>query len=122
MELNETLFKYLNKTIYDWVAKNFGTQEAEDPSWSIEALSSDLASKICEDTIRFDIYRSVEKDFLTDDCMMIEEGMEIELTDKEREAVVEEFMNSDAYVDAHAEDWQWFIGQELRLREEKKNG
>ena len=30
MGLNETLSKYLNKTIYDWVAKNFGESEAED--------------------------------------------------------------------------------------------
>lgn len=35
------------KTFYDiihkWVADNFGTQEAEDPSWNIEALADHLS-------------------------------------------------------------------------------
>ena len=44
MELNDKLFNFFNKEIYKWVAKNFGTQEAEDPSWNIEALSAHLAS------------------------------------------------------------------------------
>ena len=29
--------------IYKWVADNFGTQEAEDPSWSITELSKALS-------------------------------------------------------------------------------
>ena len=56
---------------------------------------------------------------MRDDCDMVAEGMDVKLTDKEREIVVDEFMNSEAYVDAHAEDWQWFIKQELKHREEK---
>lgn len=43
MELNDKLFKFFDKEIYDWVAKNFGTQEADDPSWNIEDLSANLA-------------------------------------------------------------------------------
>lgn len=46
MELNNKLFNFFNKEIYDWVAKNFGTQEAEDPSWSIKDLSAHLASEL----------------------------------------------------------------------------
>ena len=29
--------------IYEWVAENFGESEAEDPSWSIEALADHLS-------------------------------------------------------------------------------
>lgn len=118
MELSETLFKYLNKTIYDWVARNFGTQEAEDPSWNIEALASDLAYRIEKDNIKFDIYRAVERGFLKDDCDMVAENMGVRLTDKERGVIVDDYMNSDAYADAHAEDWEWFIGKEIKHRKE----
>lgn len=46
MELNDKLTNFFNETIYNWVAKNFGTQEAEDPSWSIKDLSAELSSKL----------------------------------------------------------------------------
>lgn len=44
MVLNNKLYNFFNDEIFNWVAKNFGTQEAEDPSWSIEDLSAHLAS------------------------------------------------------------------------------
>lgn len=46
MELNNKLTDFFNKEIYDWVAKNFGESEAEDPSWSIKDLSAHLASEL----------------------------------------------------------------------------
>jgi len=46
MELNDKLFKFFDKEIYAWVAKSFGTQEADDPSWNIEDLSAHLASEL----------------------------------------------------------------------------
>lgn len=118
MTLEEKVYHYLDKTIYEWVKQCFGGSEANDPSWNIEALAHDLAHRMCNDNIRFDIFREIERGYLKDDCDMVAEGMEVELTDKEREAVVDEFMDSDAYIDAHAEDWQWFIKQELKHREE----
>lgn len=48
MELNDKLTNFFNEEIYKWVAKNFGTQEAEDPSWSIEDLSAHLSSVLLE--------------------------------------------------------------------------
>ena len=41
----ETLEEFFNRTIYHWVGKNFGLQEADDPSWNIEALSKYLAKE-----------------------------------------------------------------------------
>lgn len=35
--------KTFYEAIYEWVAENFGTQEAEDPSWNIEALADHLS-------------------------------------------------------------------------------
>ena len=35
--------KQFEKIIYNWVKKNFGESEAEDPSWDIEALAEELA-------------------------------------------------------------------------------
>jgi ribosomal protein S6 len=46
MELNSKLTTFFKEEIYKWVANNFGEQEAEDPSWSIEDLSSHLATKL----------------------------------------------------------------------------
>lgn len=37
---------FLSKTIYHWVGRNFGSQEADDPSWNIEALSKYLAKEL----------------------------------------------------------------------------
>lgn len=37
------------KIIYDWVAENFGTQEAEDPSWGIDALAEVLVEHFNKD-------------------------------------------------------------------------
>ena len=38
-----TQAKLLANLIRGWVAKNYGTQEAEDPSWNIESLAETIA-------------------------------------------------------------------------------
>ena len=114
--MKEEIKQLFYKNIYEWVKQNFGESEAEDPSWSIEALAQDLANS----SLAFDIYKTIEREYLRDDCERVAKGMGVELTDKEKQVVVDEFMDSDAYVDAHAEDWQWFIKQELKHREENK--
>ena len=35
--------KTFYQAIYEWVAENFGESEADDPSWSIEALADHLS-------------------------------------------------------------------------------
>lgn len=105
--MEEQVAKILEKNIYDWVAKNFGQSEADDPSWNIEAMAKDLA----HGTLKYDIYRAVERDYLREDCKMIAEQNDIELSADEVELVVNEFMDCEAYVDAHAEDWLYWIKQ-----------
>ena len=46
MQLNGNVEKFIKDNIYHWVGKNFGSQEAEDPSWNIEALSEYLTKKL----------------------------------------------------------------------------
>lgn len=103
--MEERVAKLLEKNIYEWVKKNFGQSEADDPSWNIEALAKDLA----HGTLKYDIYRAVERDYLRMDCDYIAEQNGISLTEEERELAVDEFMDCDAYVDAHAEDWIYWI-------------
>lgn len=103
--MEERVTKLLEKNIYEWVKKNFGQSEADDPSWNIEALAKDLA----HGTLKYDIYRAVERDYLRMDCDYIAEQNGISLTEEERELAVDEFMDCDAYVDAHAEDWIYWI-------------
>lgn len=95
----------ITKIIYDWGGENFGTQEAEDPSWDIHALAEEIAKH------KYEIYHDIERQYLTEDCEMVAENNAIELTEKEKQIIVDEYMNSEAYVDCHAEDWLWFIKQ-----------
>lgn len=37
---------FIYDTIKHWVGKNFGSQEADDPSWDIDSLSSYLARQL----------------------------------------------------------------------------
>lgn len=106
-KLNERVEELFKQHIYQWVKDNFGQSEADDPSWNIEALAKDLAHGI----LKYDIYRAVEREFLRMDCDMIAEQNDISLTEEERELAVDEFMDCEAYVDAHAEDWIYWINK-----------
>ncbi len=112
--MQEEIEQKLYKAIYNWVKENFGESEADDPSWDIKALAHDLSKT----NLDYEIYKIIERQFLREDCKMVAEDMKKSLTDKEVDAVVDEFMDSEAYVDAHAEDWQWFIKQEIARRHE----
>lgn len=37
---------FLRKKIYHWVGRNFGSQEADEPSWNIDDLSKYLAKEL----------------------------------------------------------------------------
>ena len=109
-KLNERVEELFKQHIYQWVKDNFGQSEADDPSWSIDALAHGLAYG-SHSVLKYDIYRAVERDYLREDCKMIAEQNDIKLTDAEVELVVDEFENTEAYVDAHAEDWLYWIKQ-----------
>lgn len=105
--MEEQVAELLQKNIYEWVKKHFGQSEADDPSWCIEALAQDLA----HGTLKYDIYRAVERDYLRWDCRDVAEEYNIDLTDEQVEAVVNEYIDCEAYVDRHTEDWVYWIKQ-----------
>ena len=43
MDSKETLSNFIERKTKQWVGRNFGSQEVEDPSWDIENLSKYLA-------------------------------------------------------------------------------
>ena len=46
--MNQSQYKDI---ITKWVADNFGQSEAEDPSWSIDALAEHLAGQAEKDSV-----------------------------------------------------------------------
>lgn len=42
----EELTNFISKRIYHWVGRNFGSQEAENPSWNIKELSAFLGKEL----------------------------------------------------------------------------
>lgn len=94
-------------TAMEWLEQMLEWSEADDPSWCIEELAKELA----HGTLKYDIYRAVERDYLRQDCDYIAEQNDIALTEEERELAVDEFMDCEAYVDAHAEDWIYWINR-----------
>lgn len=109
-KLNERVEELFKQHIYQWVKDNFGQSEADDPSWSIDALAHGLAYG-SHSSLKYDIYRAVEREYLRMDCDYIAEQNGITLTEEERERAVDEFMDCEAYVDAHAEDWLYWINK-----------
>ena len=94
------------KFLYEWVKKNFGESEADDPSWSIEALAHDLREEYIK------IKEREELEWVKEDVEYVANNHDIKLTDKQAYAVAQEYMLSEAYCEMHAEDILWFIQRE----------
>lgn len=95
--------KELHNFLYKWVAKNFGESEAEDPSWSIEALAHDLAIEFMELDEQSKIIN------ITDDILDVAEDNNIELSKREAEAIARKYRFSDGYCRRDDEDIKYFI-------------
>lgn len=68
----------LRTIIYNWVGKNFGTQEAEDPSWSIEELAKEIAKH------KYEIHSLVQEEYDLEDIDLQSERMGVKLSEDER--------------------------------------
>lgn len=101
----------IDKIIYDWVTKSFGETEALDPSWSIIDLAHEIAKH------KRAIWRAVEEEFVREDILMVAEGMNngegVELSEKQLDCIVDDYMTSDAHVEVHADAIEWAIEKEL---------
>ena len=102
MNIEEAFKKFL----HEWVKKNFGQIEADDPSWSIEALAHDLRDEYIKIKEREDL------EWVKEDVGYVANDHDIKLTDKQAYAVAQEYMLSEAYCEMHAEDILYFIQRE----------
>lgn len=98
--------KEFKKFLHEWVKKNFGQSEADDPSWSIEALAHDLRDEYIKIKEREDL------EWVKEDVEYVANDHDIKLTDKQAYAVAQEYMLSEAYCEMHAEDILYFIQRE----------
>ena len=108
----------LKTIIYNWVAKNFGESEADDPSWSIEALAEELAKH------QHELYWNQELEYLKEDVENYVNGLNMgrkekvyNLTEKQMYAVADKIRNSDWYCSINPEDMEFYINDELKKGE-----
>lgn len=94
------------KFLYERVKKNFGEGEADDPSWSIDALAHDLREEYIK------IKEREETEWVKEDVEYVAKNHDIKLTDKQAYAVAQKYMLSEAYCEMHAEDILYFIQRE----------
>lgn len=116
--------KTFYEAIYEWVAENFGQSEADDPSWSIEALADHLSkTDIKPDELsaytKSNVYGTLDQRYVEEDVADYAERMGVELTEQQIGNVADRIRNSDWYCSISAEDMEWYIKRELEIAKEK---
>ena len=100
--------------IYSWVKQNFGESEADDPSWSIEALAKELAKH------QHEFYWQQELEYLKQDVENYLDGLNTyKLTEQQMYNVADKIRNSEWYCSINPEDIEFYVKEELK---EKNNG
>ena len=94
--------------IYNWVKDNFGESEADDPSWDINALATEL-EKHCHE-----IYWQQELEYLKEDVEYYVSEHDIELNEQQKYAVADKIRNSEWYCSINPEDMEYYINEELK--------
>lgn len=95
--------KEIKKYLSEWVKQNYGESEADNPSWSIDALAHDLAEKYWK------LHDQVELENIRDDVMYVADINGIELSDRQVNAVADKYRYSEAYCAMSAEDILYYI-------------
>ena len=110
--------KEYKKIIKKWVGEMYGTQEAEDPSWSVEALAEELAKHFHE------MYWKQELEYLKEDVENYLDGLnEYTLTEQQMYNVADKIRNSEWYCSINPEDIEYYVKRELEIaKEEQTNG
>lgn len=106
MNTQEILTSLYKVQIRNWVLKNFGISELEDPSWNIEALAEELA------THAYTVYSIIEDNGLYEDVQYVAEAYNGKKLDKKHaERAVGYYKNMDAYGELDKEAIKWAIKQ-----------
>lgn len=116
--------KTFYEAIYEWVAENYGQSEADNPSWSIEALADHLSkSDINPDELnaytKSNVYGTLDQRYVEEDVEYYARHHDYELTDKQIGTVASEIRDSDWYCSVSPEDMEWYIKRELEIAKEK---
>lgn len=116
--------KTFYETIYEWVADNFGQSEADNPSWSIEALADHLSkSDINPDELnaytKSVVYSTLDQSYVEEDVTSYADSMGYKLTEQQIGYVADRIRNSDWHCSISAEDMDWYIKRELETAKEK---
>ena len=106
------------EAIYSWVEQNFGPHEAQDPSWSIEALAEHLSeSNIDPDELnaytKSNVYQKVEQAYLEEDVENYANDHDIKLTQQQIYNVADKIRFSDWYCSIDPESLDYYIKKEL---------
>lgn len=102
----------IDKIIYNWVKKNFGESEANDPSWSIVELAKELEKHFHE------LYWKQELEYLKEDVeYYANNSTDYKLTDQQICNVADRIRNSEWYCSINPEDMAYYIEQELNKGE-----
>lgn len=103
----------IEKIIYEWVKQNFGESEAEDPSWSIDALAEELTKHFHE------LYWQQELEYLKEDVENYAENniADAKLTEQQMYNVADNIRNSEWYCSINPEDLEYYIREELKRGE-----
>lgn len=92
--------KTFYEAIYEWVADNFGQSEADDPSWSIEALADHLSeSDIDPDELNAHtktmVYDKLKEHFLDEDIEQLAEDKGLTFTKDEVARIKHQYYKMD---------------------------
>ena len=114
--------KTFYEAIYEWVADSFGQSEADDPSWSIEALADHLSkTDIKPDELnaytKSSVYNALDQHYVEEDVEKYANDHGYKLTEQQIGYVADRIRNSDWYCSIGAEDMEWYIKQELKKGE-----
>lgn len=114
--------KTFYEAIIEWVGKNYGTQEAEDPSWDIEALADHLSkSDIKPDELnaytKSVVYSTLDQSYVEEDVADYAERMGVKLTEQQIGNVADNIRNSEWYCSINPEDMEYYIREELKKGE-----
>ena len=104
----------LKKFLHEWVKKNFGESEADDPSWNIDDLAHALKEEF--DKINY----KIETLNLRADVEMVAFDKDITLTEDELKWVVGEYRISEGYNELNRPCIEYLL-ERVKGREEEDN-
>lgn len=95
--------KDIKEIITKWVGKNFGTQEMEDPSWDIGALSEEIAKHATE------LFWDIQNQYAYEDVSYVAEHDKVYLTPEQKKRITDMYVNSDCFGEIDYEAIRFFI-------------